>query len=724
MWRCLAILAAAGTIIGGGWFWYFLNRSPLPEDLAHPKPLTTVYLDATGRLIAEIAGPEARSNRPIPGQAMGPWIESVTVALEDRRFYEHHGVDWLAILRALARNHGGGSTITQQLVKMATHRTGRTISSKLREMLLAMQLERRWTKGQILEEYLNRLPYGNRLIGIEAAAQAYFQRPASELSREEAIYLAGIPRMPSRLNPWTHPDAAARQFHRSWAELITRGVLDSESADETPPPVERHLPVNAAPHYVNAIRSPNPEGVVACTLDMDMQRRAEQLIAEQFAILHRVEEAQAAMVVIENESGAVRAMVGSRDFQSSELNEALRYHDCGSTLKPFLYATGIERRILTAATLLPDTPDAARDAYNDYDPHNFVQCHLGPVRVREALGNSLNVPAVVTVSRIGARAAFDAIGDWGIRFDRPLEKAGAGFILGNAGVRLLDLTGAFASLARGGLAGPPRLLDRDRMPLRRQISPETAEIVTDILCDNSARLESFGPHSALAFDVRVGAKTGTSTAFRDGWAVGFTKEHTVGVWVGNADGSSMDHVASIASAAPLWRRMMEDLLLSDHPVPAPTLKRTTVCSLTGLLPCARSPGAVSEIFLPGTEPKATAADWFAPDGHPVLPDEYAAWVASPDNHLGATLRPQENALAILTPRDNSVFVLDENIPPGQQQMELQANLSEGVVWKVNGEPLASNASARVLWPLKAGRWTVEAEEGRQRATCTFFVREE
>lgn len=459
-------------------------------------------------------------------------------------------------------------------------------------------------------------------------------------------------------------------------------------------------------------------------LDLDLQHRAEQMVAEHFAVLHRVDPAQAAMVIIENESGAVRAMVGSRDFQSSQVNGALRFHDCGSTLKPFLYATGIERRHLTAATLLPDTADAVREAYGDYDPHNFVQCHVGPVRVREALGNSLNVPAVVVVSRLGARRAFEAIGDWGIRFDRPIEKAGAGFILGNAGVRLLDLTAAFAGLARGGLAGPPRLLAEDRMPLRRQISPETAEILTDILCDNSARLLSFGPHSALAFQTRVACKTGTSAGFRDGWAVGFTKEHTVGVWVGNVDGSPMDHVTSIASAAPLWRRMMDDLLLSDHPLPLPKLKRTSICSLTGLLPCAQSPATVDELFLPGTEPRKSAADWFAPDGHPLLPREYAAWVASSDNHLGAALRPEANSLAILSLRDESVFVLDENVSRVQQQMELQANLQIGVTWRMNGETLPPDASGRVLWPLQEGHWTVEAATGHERTSVSFVVRRE
>jgi membrane carboxypeptidase/penicillin-binding protein PbpC len=243
-----------------------------------------------------------------------------------------------------------------------------------------------------------------------------------------------------------------------------------------------------------------------------------------------------------------------------------------------------------------------------------------------------------------------------------LESAGAGFILGNVGVRLLDLTGAFSALARGGLACPPRLLETDPIPLRRVVSSEAASIITDVLCDNTARLHSFGRHSALAFPVRVAAKTGTSAGFRDAWSVGFTREHTVGVWVGNFDGAPMDNAASIAAAAPLWRRAMDDLLQADHPVPEPRIQRISICTLSGFRPCEQSPATVGELFLPGTEPQTRADDWFASDGSLLLPNEYAAWCASADNHLRATTRPFESELAILAPRDGAVFVIDEALP--------------------------------------------------------------
>lgn len=729
-WLRLAALALLALGAAGScWLYYFLYWAPLPPSLAEMKPLTTVYLDTKGRLIAEIAGPDARSHRPVSLAEMGPWIPAVMVEMEDRRFYSHGGVDAWGTARAFIEQRGGGSTITQQLVKIATGRKGRSLVAKAREALLALQLERRWPKEKILVAYLNRIPFGNRLIGVEAASQAYFNKPAALLTKAEAIYLAALPREPSLLNPWTHPAAAEKRFDGSRQLLTSRGFLNTqEGAEMSPPVVERHLPVNAAPHFIQlAARTGHigRTGVVRCTLDLDIQHSAEQMVRENLDLLHRPDITEAAMVVIENDTGAVRALVGSRDFKKQQVDGATLFRNSGSTLKPFLYVTGIDTRVFTAATLLPDTAEAVRDVYMDYDPHNFVLSHLGPVRVREALGNSLNVPAVVAVGRIGARNAYNAIAGWGVKFDRPLEKAGAGFILGNVGVRLIDLTSAFSGLARGGLAGPPKFIEEETIPLHRMVSPDADSIVVDIMCDNSARLQGFGRRSSIAFPVRIAAKTGTSAGFRDTWTVGFTREHTVGVWMGNFDGRSMDHAASAASAAPLWRRMIDDLLAqTDHPIPEPALARVPICSLTGLLPCAASRGVVRELFLPGTEPRESAAGWFAGDGHLLLPKEYAGWCDSGDNILGATVRPEKEDLAILNPRDGAVFKLDTGIPLAQQQVEFQANIPDGVTWTMNGAPLAADTTGHVLWQLKEGDWTLEADNGVVRAKSRFSVRKE
>lgn len=709
---------------------WFLFWAPLPPQLADPCLLTTRYIDSKDRLIAELPSPEARSHCPIGLAQMGPWIPDLTVALEDRRFTKHWGVDFVATGRALVRGHGGGSTITQQLVKVAMARKGHSVWAKTCEITRALQLERRWTKSQILEAYLNRIPYGNRLIGVEAAAQAYFGKPAAVLTRAEAIYLVGLPQAPSRFNPWSHPEAVGKQFERTIKIFARGGMLEAQETLR-PPQVERHLPTNRAPHFLEALNAregsneARPKGVVRCSLDLDWQHQAQEALKAHLNQLNRPDITQGAVVIIENQTGAVRALVGSSDFNakrgSGEINGALSWRNCGSTLKPFLYLTGIDRKVFTAATLLPDTADAVRGIYPDYDPHNFVHSHFGPVRVREALGNSLNVPAVVALSQVGARNAFDAIAGWGLKFDHPIEEVGAGFILGNVGVRLIDLTSAFSGLARGGLAGPPLLKEGPPVVWQRLASPEAVQIITDILCDNNARFYSFGANSPLATPVRVGAKTGTSAEFRDAWAIGFTQEHTVGVWVGNFDGRPMSHAASVVAAAPLWRTLIDRLLQHDHPVPESNLQRHPICTLTGLLACSHSPGTTGELFIPGTEPKETAQAWFAADGHPILPVEYAGWCASGHNRLQATVRPDPSRLAILSPRDKATFLVDDNLPRTQQQVEFRINLPEGAIWKLNGKELPSPENGRMLWPLQPGEWTLEVSNSETQVSSKFVV---
>lgn len=723
-----AFLCAAIAFVVGSWFLFY---APLPHYLARETPLTTRYLDAKDRLIAEIPGTEARSHRPVPLSVMGPWVPAFTVSLEDQQFAHHPGIDLRATLRALFKRRGGGSTITEQYIKVASGRKGRSLWRKAWEKALALQLERRWSKERIIEAYLNRISYGNRLAGVEAAARAYFGKPAATLTKAEAAFLAGLPQSPARCNPWTCPDEAARQFARSVRLLSGRGVLSQGELDPaTPPPVERHLPQNLAPHFIQAVADGTPPnqartaGVVHCTLDLDLQLRVQAMVQNHLNALHRDDINQAAVVILDNSTGAVRALIGSRNFAVGEgqINGTLQYRNCGSTLKPFLYLTGIDRRVFTAATLLPDTADAVRETYPGYDPHNFALSHLGPVRVREALANSLNVPAVVALSRIGARRAFVSMKEWGLRFDHPIEEAGAGFILGNVGTRLLDLTNAYAGLARGGMVGPPTLVSGSYLQWKRVASPEAVQIITDILCDNDARFRSFGANSPLATPVRIGAKTGTSAEFRDAWAVGFTREHTVGVWVGNFDAHPMGHAASIEAAAPLWRTLIDALLEQDHPVPQPSLPHTRICALTGLLPCPASPGVIGELFLPGTEPKESAENWFTSDGRPLLPLEYVNWCASPENILHAAIRPGLSKLTILTPREGAVFLLNPDLPATQQQLEMRVNLPEGASWKLNGKLLTEPANGRLLWQLQEGNWVLEVGNGSANQLRHFSVK--
>jgi penicillin-binding protein 1C len=705
---------------------------PLPAELQAPLLGTPTLLDIRGREIAELASQQARVQIPITLNEMGDWLPRVTVALEDRRFYDHCGIDWLATCAACIRNLRagrvivGGSTITQQLVKIACNRHHRNWAAKLYEAVVAWKLERIWTKKRILAEYLNRSGFGNRRLGPEAASRAYFGKPARELTLTESVYIAGLSQAPTRFNPWKYPDRAERKYGRSLDLLAKTGLLTSAQRTllSGSPPVPGHfIPPSFAPNFVDAIKQREPAiaGTVRTTLDLDLQRIAELKLRAHIASLNRYDIADAAVVILDNATGAVRAMVGSSNYLTNQVNGSMRSRSCGSTLKPFVYLMGIDRRLLTAATLLADTPDAIRDKYSDYDPQNFNHRYLGPVRVREALACSLNVPAISALSRVGARSAFYDLQKWGFDFPRSLDDYGAGFILGNAEIRLTDLASAYAGLARDGLSTRPKLLASEFFPITRVASAAATEIVTDILCDNEARRKSFGANSPLAFDERIAAKTGTSSGFRDAWTVGFDKEHTVAVWIGNADGRPMRDALAVECAAPLWAAIMHELLRNDHPLPIPgeSLVEREVCTATGLLPSRFSPGRVTEYFLPGTEPVGDSSSWFSEEGKLLLPFEYAGWCSSRENAFGAMVLPEPR---IINPRAGATYQIDPVLPPKQQMIELLATIDGDVRWYVGGAPIPRQTDGRFFWQLTPGEWSLKATGRNGTVEQKFTVR--
>jgi len=342
------------------------------------------------------------------------------------------------------------------------------------------------------------------------------------------------------------------------------------------------------------------------------------------------------------------------------------------------------------------------------------------VRVREALGCSLNVPAIAALSRVGARSAFCELQKWGFEFPRGLDEYGAGFVLGNAEVRLIDLAAAYAGLARGGLSTKAKLLASEYYPITRVASESATEIVTDILCDNEARKKSFGLDSPLSFEERIAVKTGTSSGFRDAWTVGFDKEHTVAVWAGNSAGRPMRDTLAVRSAAPLWAAIMHEILRNDHSVPSPgtNLIKREICAVTGLLPCRFSTEKAFEFFLSGTEPTQDSSVWFNSEGKLLLPVEYATWCSSRDNTFGAIIQPEPR---ITNPHSGAIYELDPVLPPKQQMIELRATLGGDVRWFVGGEPVPAQPDGRFFWQLAPGEWTLKATGRNGTAEQTFKV---
>ncbi|MGC2579816.1 MAG: transglycosylase domain-containing protein, partial [Terrimicrobiaceae bacterium] len=527
----------------------------LPASLDQLPSATPIVTDMRGRAIAVLPTSLARETYPIKLRDMGEWLPAVTIGIEDSRYRRHRGVDFRAIAGAILRNVqrgrvvSGASTITQQLIKASSGRTEKSLSGKIHEALAALKLERSWNKERILEAYLNRLDYGNRRIGPQAAARAYFGKSACDLSLSEAIFLAGLPQSPSRLNPWSNSDAAIARYRQNVRRLASAGSLPSGAAMESllknPPQVARHTPPNEAPQFIALLQQRHlvddtVRGKIATSLDLDSQKLAMRLLRDHLSAAAGLGVGEAAIVVIENSTGLVRALACAGRLRHSGLNSAMESRSCGSALKPFLYLLAIDQRKLTAGSLLPDTPDAISAEYRDYDPQNYSKRYLGPVRVREALGSSLNVPAVFALSQIGARETFEYLKSWGLNFPGSFDEYGAGLILGNAPVRLLELAGAYAGLARGGEVWIPRLAPKDPIESRRLASKEACAIIADILCDNRARLAGFGASSPLNLPERTAVKTGTSSGFRDGWCVGFNKDRTVAVWAGNLDGRPMN----------------------------------------------------------------------------------------------------------------------------------------------------------------------------------------
>lgn len=711
-------------------FEWAIERIPIPA--AGPPPATPVLLDIHERPFSRPSTAVARDQRPLPLRDLGPWLPFATIAIEDHRFWKHHGVDWIATAGATLRNIrnlriiSGASTITQQTVKILTGRTRRTLSAKARESLTALALERNWTKERILQIYLNRIDYGNRRFGAEAASQAYFGKRAADLSLAEAIFLAGIPQSPTRLNPWTHPQAALLRYRQNVARLAREGALPERITAQAllavPPRVQRFDPPQHASHFAALAqeRAGQRSGSIRTTLDFDLQHVTEIFLWEHLRNSAGLGIGDAAIVVIENATGEVRALASSGRSEHSAINAAMTPRSAGSTLKPFIYLAAIDRRLLTAATLLPDIPHAIVETYSDYDPQNYTGRSYGPVRVREALGNSLNVPAVVVTSRIGARAAFHFLCRWGLEFPHHFDDYGAGFILGNAEVRAMDLAAAYAGLARGGLAWPARILIGEPFESRRLASPEACAIITDILCDNEARRLSFGRNSPLNLGVRIAVKTGTSSGFRDRWCVGFTREHTVAVWAGNLNGKSLGEVLAVRAAAPLWASLIR-YLLKNGDTPIPELKsseKLIACQIaaeTGLLPRTSEP-IVQEWFLAGTEPKRSAAEMYANiNGREtlILPPEYAGWCASPENRLGAMVQSQEFEISF--PRDGAVFIWSSHLSPAQQVIIPQSTTPVRQ-WLLNGKPLEGHSI-----PLARGQYELTARCGDEERTSHFTV---
>jgi penicillin-binding protein 1C len=657
-------------------------------------------------------------------------VIDAVLAAEDKRFFRHHGIDWLANVRAIVtglsrgRIVSGASTITQQLVKISERRP-RTLRAKLIESITAFHLEQIWSKDQILAAYLNRLDFGNLNIGLTAAADYYFDKPVSDLSDAEAAFLAGLPKNPRKLNPHVAGEAARRRKETVLRRMRDNGQLDLARYDRalhealTIRPPQRRF---RAPHFVEMVLQQLPEtprSELKTTLDFRLNEQVERIVRERLAQLREQNVRNAAAVVIDNATGDVVALVGSENYfapGAGQVNGAWAQRSAGSTLKPFTYLLALERGA-TPATMVADVRTNFPSADGFYRPENYNRRCYGPVRYRTALASSLNIPAVKVLLDAGGPAALhERLRECGLTtLHRPAEVYGLGLTLGNCETRLLEITNAYASLARLGEFRPWRVLSTSPTTSRRYSRPELVWQIADMLSDNSARTLAFGMNSALRFDYPVACKTGTSTDFRDNWTIGFTPEYSVGVWVGNFDGSPMREVSGVTGAGPILHSIFDYLHTnygtSWYRTPAGIAERT-IHPLTGKLLADGDARGVREKFVADHVPAAESPEDYDGAGNVQLGPEYTDWFRSAENSVQdrAALAVANDALQITSPLPGSVYLVDPDVP-STRRIPLIAHGGADMEWQ--SESLACLS--------EAGRDFAMAADGEHRILVTDRV---
>ncbi|MBR4355212.1 MAG: penicillin-binding protein 1C [Elusimicrobiaceae bacterium] len=679
------------------------------EDLLLPSK--QIY-DANGQPIRGFLSNRDTYYFPVTLGEISPWFIAAAVAGEDKRFYQHRGVDILSVLRAGWQNIqkkevvSGASTLTQQLVR-SVQPHHKTMWGKTTEALQALSWEQTHTKEEILEDYFNRLELGNMTQGIQAASQFYFGVDAGDVSLSQAAFLIGLAKSPTRYNPLKHFTRALKRRDYILERMLAENFIDEEMyqlAKEESITVRTPQRPFEAPHFTRFLRPfILPETTyIRTTLDGELQRYAQQLIKTYIAKLNDENVTNAALVVIENSTGAVLAYVGSADFNDvrhqGQVDGVRALRQPGSALKPFVYALAFEKGLLTPASLLEDEDTFFEGGFR---PQNYDKSFHGQVSVRQALACSYNIPAVRAAEKMGASSLLDVLHAVGLsELTKPADFYGLGLALGNGEVQLLNLTNAYAVFARGGIYKPLTLSLDPLIQLpgktKRVFSEQTSYLVSNILADNHARAAAFGLNSALAVPFELAAKTGTSKDYKDNFALAYTPRWTIGVWVGNFDASPMRRVSGVTGAGPI----MHDLAIylqkkyPSDPFKQPEgITQARVCTDSGLLAGKKCPHTREEIFISNRLPSVCDGNHFKEESHP----------------------------QIISPSTADIYKWDPAVASGLQKMLWTAVCpNKPCIWILNGVKHPQQ-SCQVWWPLAIGKHQLELMCGSEKTSVRFEV---
>ncbi len=644
----------------------------------------------------------------IPGM-----LQQAFVVSEDQRFFRHAGVDWQARLHALwqnltaLRSVRGASTISEQVIRM-WHPRPRTPWSRWLEGLEAARLEKLFSKGEILEFYLNQVPYAGQRRGVVQAARYFFDRDPDTLNTTEILALVVMVRAPSRLNVRKNPVGLDRSIRQLADRLFKHGIIDKgrfaaiSTADQG---IKDAVPLVRADHfvqYLDQLEAPlavTDNGRLNTTLDAGLQHIAQTILDHRIKDLQDQGARNGALLIVDHQRSEILAWVNSGayldDVPASWIDAVTTPRQPGSTLKPLLYALALEKGC-TAATMVKDYPLSEPVGRGLHSYHNYSRTHYGPLRVREALGNSLNIPAIRAIQFVGIKNFLDCLHTLGVRsLQQHPDYYGDGLALGNGEITLLELVRAYTILARQGTYRPLKYLMTEEFrqsETRRIFSAENASLIGNILSDPEARRLEFGSGSLLRFLVQTAVKTGTSSDYRDAWAVGYNHRFTVGVWIGNLDRQATDGVTGSNGPALILRSVFAELNRHQDTRPlylSPQLVKIEICRDSGL-PADGRCASVSEWFVPGTEP------------------------------LTEALRPGDLKTVYLQyPSRGMQLAMDPRIPDDQEAFVFKlANLPDNIPvdWYVDDKLVASTSTGEYLWALQPGIHSVstrfrQAESG-------------
>jgi penicillin-binding protein 1C len=673
---------AAAIAIAAVLFIIFLAGRPVMPSYQKVRAGYTIsearLYDRNGILIHEIRMDEkVRKLDWVELGSVSEAMKNTVILTEDRRFYSHSGIDWLAVAgSALKGGSRGASTISMQAASFINPEKGkkglrRGLTQKLRQMRAAVSLERSWTKDQILEAYLNLAGFRGELNGIGAASVGIFQKDPSGINFNEAAVLCAM--LPGNSSaPGTIADRALRIIKLS-GSVVHEDEIRELAFQAVSRPYYIRPEIALAPHVAGQLLKKGATSSV-CSLSKNIQEFALSSLQNKLNELSGRNVKDGAVIVADNQTGDILAYVGNSGISSSA-----RYVDgikakrqAGSTLKPFLYGLAIEKRIITAASLLDDSPHDIPTEAGIYIPENYSNRYMGEVSVRTALASSLNIPAVRVLELAGKEDFLERLKLSGFStLNEDAEYYGYSIALGSADVTLLDLTAAYMAIANGGLYLPLKLMPgKPSVQTRRIMDDRASYIITDILSDRQARSPTFALENVLATRFFSAVKTGTSKDMRDNWCIGFTKKYTVGVWVGNFSGEPMWNVSGMSGAAPVWLDVMNYLhSLDDKPENKKPdgLKEKDISYQRHVEPDRK------EVFIEGTEPLGT---------------------------ISAAYKYTKPAIAY--PTDGAVLAIDPDIPEKCQKVLFKAEPKSAYKWKLNGRILGEGSC--LLWKPEKGQY--------------------